>query len=67
MPPPMVKYAVNAATGKATDVEVGSAAERTMYRVMAMGYTEKLFFDSREQYLEWGKARAKEAAGLGRA
>ena len=58
----MVAYAINALTGEVTDIELGSAAERTMFRVMPEGGVDKLFFESREQYMEWAIAAARARA-----
>lgn len=58
----MVAFAVIAATGRVTDIEVGSAAERTLFRVMPLGGTAKLFFESPEQYQAWHADRLQVAA-----
>ena len=55
-------FAVNAATGQVTDVEIGSAAERTLFRVMPEGGSEKLFFSTREEYETWAVANARARA-----
>lgn len=49
----MEKFAVIAATGRITNILVGSAEEKTLFRVMPMGGPDKLFFDSAEQYHHW--------------
>ena len=49
----MEKFAVIADTGRVTDVVIGSKEERTLFRVMPMGGTDKLFFDSEDNYHGW--------------
>ena len=49
----MGTFAVIAATGRVTDVIIGSAEERTLFRVMPLGGTAKIFFDSEVQYHQW--------------
>lgn len=46
-------YIVNSATGVTTEDKRETKDEKKYYRVMPVNSDEKLFFDSRDQYLEW--------------
>lgn len=55
------------ATNRVTDIMQGSAEERTLFRVMPVGGSQKLYFDNREQYDEWATAEAIKKERLRRA
>ena len=56
------RFAVIAADGRVTDVEIGSARERLLFRVMPLGGTGKLFFDDQAQYERWHDEQAYKRA-----
>lgn len=56
-------YIVNSATGVTTEDKRETKDEKKYYRVMPIDLTgngvEKLYFDSRDQYLEWRRKELK--------
>ncbi len=48
-------FVKNTLTGFVYDFEKNTNAEKALFRVMPLDSTEKLYFDTKDQYFEWRK------------